>query len=115
MTKDDGQYHLVMQARKAPDTSIFGSLVDQEPATEYARIPVTGPVVTLRASANFIDNQDECRFAYLDGTEWKELGNPHKMVYKLDHFMGCRVGLFLFSTQEIGGEADFSDFEYQIM
>ncbi|MEI2279623.1 glycoside hydrolase 43 family protein [Paenibacillus polysaccharolyticus] len=114
MTKNEGKYYLVMQARVSQDNSIFGSMIDQEPATEYARIPVTGPVVKLQASANFIDNQDECRFAYVDGADWKSLGIPHKMVYKLDHFMGCRIGLFLFSTQEIGGMADFSNFEYHI-
>lgn len=115
LTKEAGQYYLVMQSRESEDSSIFGNLIDQEPATEHARIPVQGAVVTLQGSANFVENQDECRFAYLDGTEWRSLGVAHKMVYKLDHFMGCRIGLFLYSTQEIGGRADFSKFEYELL
>lgn len=114
LTKDEGQYFLVMQARESQDSSIFGNFIDQEPAVEHARIPVSGPMVTLQASANFANNQDECRFAYKDGVEWKSLGVPHHMVYKLDHFMGCRIGLFLFSTETIGGSADFSNFDYHI-
>lgn len=115
LTKEAGQYYLVMQSRESQDASIFGNLIDQEPATEHARIPIQGAVVTLQGSANFVENQDECRFAYLDGSEWKSLGIAHKMVYKLDHFMGCRIGLLLYSTQEIGGRADFSNFEYELL
>ncbi|PAD33456.1 glycoside hydrolase family 43 protein [Paenibacillus sp. 7523-1] len=115
LTRDEGQFYLVMQARESEDSSIFGNLIDQEPATEHARIPVAGPVVTLQASGNFVNNQDECSFAYLDDTEWKPIGIPHKMFYKLDHFMGCRIGLFLYSTKVIGGMADFSNFEYRVV
>lgn len=115
LTKNEGQFYLVMQARSSEDSTIFGNLIDQEPATEYARILVADPVVTLKAYGNFVDNQDECSFAYLDGTEWRSLGISHKMVYKLDHFMGCRIGLFLYSTSAIGGTADFSNFNYRVI
>ncbi|PQP81444.1 acetyl xylan esterase [Paenibacillus sp. PCH8] len=115
LTRNQGQFHLVMQARKSEDSSIFGNLIDQEPATEYARIPVSGPVVTLKAFGDFVDNQDECSFAYLDGSEWRNIGIHHQMIYKLDHFMGCRIGLFIYSTLAIGGTADFSDFKYSVI
>ncbi|MCM3781619.1 hypothetical protein M3231_01415 [Neobacillus mesonae] len=104
-----------MQARRSEDSTLFGNLIDQEPATEHARIPVSDPVVTLKAYGDFVDNQDECSFAYLDGTEWRSLGIPHQMIYKLDHFMGCRIGLFVYSTRVIGGTADFSNFEYRVI
>ncbi|HBU82723.1 MAG TPA: acetyl xylan esterase [Paenibacillus sp.] len=115
LTKNEGQFYLVMLARTSEDASIFGNLVDAEPATEYARIPIAESVVTLKATGNFVDNQDECSFFYQDGARWKPLGITHKMFYKLDHFMGCRIGLFLYSTKMIGGTADFSNFEYQVM
>ncbi|WP_145048741.1 glycoside hydrolase 43 family protein [Paenibacillus xylanexedens] len=114
LTKKEGQYYLVMQARESEDSSIFGNLIDEEPATEHARIPVDGPLITLQATGNFVDNQDECSFGYWDGTAWKSLGITHRMFYKLDHFMGCRIGLFLYSTRMIGGSADFSNFNYHI-
>ena len=41
-----------------------------------------------------------------------KLGETHKLFFKLDHFVGCRFGLFLFSTKETGGTAEFSGFRY---
>lgn len=115
LTKEDEQYYLVMIARDCDDKTIFGNLVDSKPGTVYARIPVNGDKVTLKATANFVNNADECKFYYLDGEKWRKLGITHHMVYKLDHFMGCRIGLFLYSTEEIGGTAEFSNFEYKVL
>lgn len=114
LTKEHGRFYLVMAAREAEDASIFGSLIDAQPAAEHARVPVASPRVTLRAYGQFANNQDECTFYYEDENEWVQLGTPHKMIYKLDHFMGCRIGLFMFSTQAAGGWADFSNFEYKV-
>lgn len=115
LTKEAGQYYLVMIARDTDDKSIFENLVDTKPGEIYAKIPVKENKVTLKASANFINNTDECMFHYLDGESWTKLGITHHMVYKLDHFMGCRIGLFLFSTEKIGGTAEFSTFEYNVL
>ena len=114
LTKEAGQAYLVVLARDSDDETVFGSLVDVQPGTEYARIPVGGDKVTLKARGNFVNNADLCEFSYLDGGEWKRLGAAHRMIYKLDHFMGCRIGLFLFSTRLTGGTADFSDFRYRV-
>ncbi|WP_091016298.1 MULTISPECIES: glycoside hydrolase family 43 protein [Paenibacillus] len=115
LTKQDSKFYLVMHARNSEDSTIFGNLIDQEPATEHERIPVSDPVVKLKAFGNFENNLDECSFAYFDGVEWRDIGIVHKMVYKLDHFMGCRTGLFAYSTQMVGGTADFSNFEYRVI
>lgn len=114
LTKEAGKYYLVMKAKQASDSSISGNLVDKEPGEEYARIPLTGSGVTLKACGNFISKKDECSFYYGDEGEWKQLGNPHHLVWKMDHFVGARVGLFLYSTKLIGGVADFSDFKYGV-
>ena len=34
----------------------------------------------------------------------------HRLYFKLDHFMGCRYGLFAYSTAKTGGSAEFYDF-----
>lgn len=47
------------------------------------------------------------------GRSWIKLGVAHHMIYKLDMFVGARIGLFMYSTQKIGGEADFTDFVYR--
>jgi beta-xylosidase len=115
LTKDAGQNYLIMCARPANDKSIFGNLVDSQPAVEYARIPVTGDKVTLKAYGNFVDGKDECEFYYRDGEAWEKLGITHNLVWKLDQFVGCRFGLFLYSTKEIGGTAEFSKFKYNVL
>ncbi len=46
----------------------------------------------------------------LDGLEWTQLGNrvgPQTLDGSLAHFMGHRVGLFDYATQEKGGHVDF--------
>jgi hypothetical protein len=69
----------------------------------------------VKAYGNFVDGKDECEFYYLDGSEWRKLGITHKMIWKMDQFVGCRFGLFLYSTKEIGGTAEFSKFRYNIL
>jgi beta-xylosidase len=114
LTREAGQNYLVMCARPTEDKSIFGNLVDTEPPVEYARIAVRSSKVTLKAYGNFVDNIDQCKFYYNDDKEWKQLGITHNLVWKMDQFVGCRFGLFLYSTKEIGGTADFSKFKYTI-
>jgi beta-xylosidase len=115
LTKEAGQNYLVMCARPTDDKSIFGNLVDKKPGIEYASIPVSEGKVTLKAYGNFVDNIDECEFYYQDGGTWKKLGITHNLVWKMDQFVGCRFGLFLYSTKEIGGIAEFSKFRYNIL
>lgn len=111
LTKEAGQYYLVMLAREAQDGKPFGAY-DKEPEKEFARIPVNSGKVTLKLHADFEDNKDEAQFYYQSGDEWMKLGITHKLYFKLDHFVGCRVGLFLYSMKETGGTADFSNFKY---
>ncbi len=115
LTKEASQNYLVMCARPTDDKSIFGNLVDSQTAVEYARIPVTSNKVKLKAYGNFVDSIDECEFYYKDGEAWEKLGITHNLVWKMDEFVGCRFGLFLFSTKEIGGTAEFSKFRYNIL
>lgn len=83
-----------------------------EPVLERARVTVSGSTVRLRADFDF--DADTVQFSYLDG-EWVKVGQPHQLVYRLDHFMGCRIGLFLHATQETGGSALFCDFACRVV
>lgn len=47
------------------------------------------------------------------GESFTALGKPHKLYFTLDHFTGCRAGLFLYSTKETGGHAAFADFRFE--
>lgn len=116
MTKEDGQTYLVM-AEKAPTEGYAGmGSVNTEPAKIVAKIPMETDTVTLRAVCRLTPT-DTAEFFFasgIDGTEpkFKKLGDTHKLYFKLDHFVGCRFGLFLFSTKETGGMAEFSKFRY---
>jgi len=116
LTKEDGKTYLVM-AEKAPVEGYAGmGKVDPEPAKIVAKLPVESDTVTLRAVCKLTPT-DTAEFFYKteDGSEAKEftkLGETHKLYFKLDHFVGCRFGLFLFSTKETGGMAEFSKFRY---
>ncbi|MEU4476098.1 family 43 glycosylhydrolase [Micromonospora sp. NPDC023888] len=49
----------------------------------------------------------------LDGLTWTRLGNrvgPQALDGSLAHFMGHRVGLFTYATQETGGHVDFDNY-----
>ena len=96
-------YCLVMKARKPREKE----------EQEYARIPWDKKEVRLRANVRFAGLEGRVRFEYLDGQAWKPLGPEHTMAFALDHFTGCRFGLFLYSTEEAGGEAAFSRFTYR--
>lgn len=113
LTKKNDSYQLVLLERNRGDIPQNMTDKDSLPANETAVMPVSSPQVTLRMYADFSDMRDEVSFSYLspDGT-WLPVGAPHKLFFTLDHFVGCRAGMFMFSTAETGGMCRFSNFSY---
>jgi beta-xylosidase len=73
-----------------------------------------GNHIYLKIEFNFENSIDMARFFYSEnGTEWFELGEALKMKYTLDHFMGYRIGLFNYASNQIGGYVDFAYFHYK--
>ena len=103
LTRVADGYALVMKARKR----------GEKEEKEYARIPWDQSKARLRASVRFTGHEGYVQFAYSDGQEWKPLGPVHTMGFALDHFTGCRFGLFLYAAESTGGEAAFSRFTYR--
>ena len=103
VTREADGCFLVMKARKP------GEKEEQE----YARIPWRQKETRLRAAVRFAGHTGQVRFERLEGPEWKPLGPVHTMAFALDHFTGCRFGLFLYSMREAGGSAAFSRFTYR--
>lgn len=116
LTKENGKYYLVMIAKELnAEENIWGEKGgDRKPGKEFARIPVDDATITLKVRANFVDSIDEADFYYQDKEEWIKLGITQKLYFRLDHFVGCRFGLFLFSTKDIGGAVDFTHFVYKV-
>ncbi|WP_199613874.1 glycoside hydrolase family 43 protein [Paenibacillus alkalitolerans] len=77
------------------------------------QIRYEGSRIYLRIDFNFEESVDLASFYYsVDGTQWEQIGRPLQMKYTLDHFMGCRIGLFNYATKQIGGFVDFDYFRY---
>ncbi len=81
-------------------------------AEESQQVQYALPSDTVRIRADFDFDRDEVAFSCLMGETWTAVGQAHRLVYRLDHFMGCRAGLYLHSTKEPGGTACFRDFRY---
>ena len=114
LTKESGQLYLVMAEKEA--TAGFAGMgsIDSEPGKIVAKVPVDGDTVSLRAVCDFTPGKDTAEFYFETGQNgYEKLGETHKLYFKLDHFVGCRFGLFLLSTIETGGVAEFSDFRYR--
>ena len=107
-------YSLIGIAREK-DTAFLtvrGRRTGEKEETESARIAVTDRKIRLRAEARFTGSRGEVRYFLPDGDGWKQLGDSYEMVFTLEHFVGCRFGLFLYAQKETGGTAGFSDFRY---
>lgn len=112
LTRENGSYSLVLTERNVGEIPQNMKDKDALPGAETARISIASSSVTLRMHADFSDMKDEVSFFYQSEGRWIPVGTPHKLYFLLDHFVGCRLGLFLYSTQEIGGKCHFSDFRY---
>lgn len=84
---------------------------DSDEIVEKRRIE--SEFVYIKIYFNFEDSIDIAKFYYsLDGEDWLEIGEPLQMKYTLDHFMGYRIGLYNYATEQIGGYVDFKYFHY---
>ncbi len=113
LIRQNDMYYLVQVERNPNEISQNMGDQDTLPGKETVRIPLSSSVVRLRMCAEFSDMKDEVSFFYESEGTWIPLGGSHKLYFRLDQFVGCRAGLFLYSTVESGGECVFSEFDYQ--
>lgn len=100
VTKRDNRFYVVVRTKH-----------DDAESEEVIR-QISGESIRLRLDADFTDMKDEVCFYEKESYFWNKVGKTHKLTFGLDHFTGCRFGLFVYATQQIGGEAAFSDFRY---
>ena len=103
LTREADGFALTVRARKP----------GEKEERETARVPVPGPAARLKAAVQFDGGEGTVWFFRRQDGEWEPLGEPHRMRFSLDHFTGCRFGLFLYATKETGGSAGFSRFVYE--
>lgn len=99
---DDGERYVAMCVRG-----------DDGGEEAVEKIRYEGDRIWLKIDFDFRDSADLARFWYsADGEEWRAIGRPLQLKYTLDHFMGCRIGLFYYATRQTGGYVDFDYFRY---
>ena len=103
ITRDRDRLFLVMKARNC----------GEKEEKEYARIPWRQREVRFRAVVRFDGLKGEVQFERQEGSVWISLGPVHPMAFALDHFTGCRFGLFLYAAEKPGGSASFRRFTYR--
>ena len=114
ITMTAGVYYLLKVVHVTEDKSLSASRSkDYMPGTVLDKIRLSGPVVTLCLKPSFDNMADKLDFFYQKEGRMVKVGTSHKLCFRLDHFTGCRFGLFMFSTKEVGGEAVFTDFKYR--
>lgn len=113
VTKDNGKYYLVMAEHEAKDTPPGAGENDCLTQIERERVAIQGERVRLKLSVDFEEMKDEAVFFYEDEGQWKQIGSRKKLYFRLDHFTGCRFGLFSYATRQTGGKAAFGNFIYE--
>ena len=111
VTKRDGRMFLVMRSLEAENDSLEGNQGNSE-EIEWEAVSVESSRIRIRLEADFQNQHDKVRFLYWSDEKWKQIGPWHQLYFKMDHFTGCRVGLFAYATKETGGIAEFGRFRY---
>lgn len=108
LTRTEEGYRLTVRTRENDQTT------GVTPEQEWESIPWESAQVQLRVEAEFDQMADQAVFYCREPGEetWTRLGPAHKLYFKLEHFTGCRFGLFAYATRETGGTAVFSNFVY---
>ena len=84
---------------------------DADGSVRCERIPAEEKRIWLKTEFYYSEQREEAFFFFSsDGENWTPFGNPVKLKFTLDIFMGCRVGLFSYGTVQTGGFADFREF-----
>lgn len=76
--------------------------------------PISGTQVYIKGQCDYsvvkspYDHRDEAQWWWSkDGRKWNKLGGVQKLRFLIDHFTGYRYALFMYSTKNPGGHADF--------
>ena len=114
LTKKDGKFKIVAAEHKIPYSPWTMKVSDSSEPNFIAEIPCENPKMTFALDFNLEKDRQEVTFYYAEtgnAAGRKIAGRPVKLRYTLDQFVGVRAGLFLYSTVEVGGEAEMSGFQ----
>ena len=111
--KDEESYYLAIVEANADNPGVGGDkdFFERKPVIrKICSLKGESSQIRLRVTTDFRNDPDFCTYAYYDEGKWIGLPDKHLLYFKLDLFIGCRFGLFTYSTKTAGGYADFEDF-----
>lgn len=108
-----GKLGVRMTSRAAQDDTMAPMPTDNEEASVLQAMNIDEQPVRLALEFTSDDTVEAVAGLYYDETrrQWHSLGT-HRLYWKLDHFTGCRAGVFMYGSTPSHGYADFSDFRY---
>ena len=111
--RENDRLYAVMSSYTNPDENIWA--LGEGPGTIEESIVLDGDKLRVRVTADFSSEDSDIDTAvceiYMNG-KFIRIGTEHKLRFRLDHFTGCRFGLFVMSERTIGGKGGFSGFVY---
>jgi len=114
LAKENDELFVVMMARTEDYEIKMGAVKDASSPQILEKVKLAGTRATLKVTGDFENMKDEARFYVKTDGQWQQVGKAKKLRFGLDHFVGCRYGLFYYSTLATGGMAEFKEFRYQI-
>lgn len=107
-----GRYAFVGLERTAGGWDIVMRGMGESGEVEHERIPASDSYARFKARFEFAGQSDSVRFLYLHEGDWKSVGKPHPLFFTLDHFTGCRAGIFHYAVKNAGGKTVFLRFRH---
>jgi beta-xylosidase len=131
LSKTSEGFEIIQASKAEPSNNQMGNAIDNEYAKVYEKVcekvyekisteidtiafRICGNFENMNDDVSYFYRIDECPTSITSSNEWQKLGISNKHYFTLDHFVGCRVGLFIYSTQCVGGTVRFSDFNYGV-
>lgn len=112
ISREIGRYFITV-SQKNPRNQGKGT-ADYLPSREVVKLPMDGNVAEFKIAADYTNLKDTVELFYKRNGRWVKL-YEQKEFFELETFVGCRFGLFVFSTKRIGGEVTFWDFQYNYL
>ena len=119
ITKKDEKYKLIIAEHKIPYSPWSMGVFDDEEPVITTEKDLSSPKLKLKATFNLEHTKEQVQFAFSENLDEKEafedFGDPVKLRYTLDQFVGVRFALFCYSTEKAGGSASFKEFKLDLL
>ena len=98
ITKENGEYFALMMSNTSK-----GGIWDltEDPGVTEEKIKLDKDTLSVRVVCDFNTDTATCFIETDEG--FVQIGTPHRLCFRLDHFTGLRFALSCFSTERAGG------------